>query len=88
MTRDNSIINHARANVNEKTSFKGGMLTFKYYRLLANLTQKQVADALGIDQTTVHLWEAGKTKPRAALLIRLAALYNCTIDELLSDKEE
>lgn len=48
------------------------------------LTQKEVADRLGIDQSAVSLWETGKTAPRASVLVRLAGLYGCTVDELLS----
>ena len=40
---------------------------------------------LGINQSTVHLWEVGKTKPRGALLIKVAELYGCTTDELLKE---
>jgi DNA-binding XRE family transcriptional regulator len=38
---------------------------------------------LGVDQSTVHLWEVGKTNPRAALLPKIAQLYHCTVDDLL-----
>lgn len=51
------------------------------------MKQWQVAEALGVDQTTVHLWEAGKTKPRAELLPKVATLYDCSIDELLRNEE-
>lgn len=61
-------------------------IRFKQMRLNANLTQKQAADVLGIDQATVHLWEAGKTKPRASLLPAIAKLYGCTVDELLKEE--
>ena len=77
--------------VNEKISFflkKKGVviIAFKEKRMNANLTQKEVADCLGINQATVHLWETGETRPRAALLPKIAKLYNCTIDELLKEE--
>lgn len=50
----------------------------------AGFTQRQVADKLGIDQSAVSLWETGKTAPRASILVKLSALYCCSIDELLS----
>lgn len=58
-------------------------MTFQQARQKAGLTQKQAATALGINQATVCLWESGKTAPRAALLPRIAALYRCTVDDLL-----
>ena len=30
------------------------------------------------------LWETGKTRPRASLLVKLAGLYCCSLDELLT----
>lgn len=58
-------------------------MTFQQARQKAGLTQQQAATALGINQATVCLWENGKTAPRAALLPRIAALYHCTVDDLL-----
>jgi len=46
------------------------------------LTQDQLADALGVDQTAVSQWERGVTLPRADKLPELAKLLGCTIDEL------
>lgn len=58
-------------------------MAFQQARQKAGLTQQQAATALGINQATVCLWESGKTSPRAALLPRIAALYHCTVDDLL-----
>ena len=30
------------------------------------------------------MWETGKTRPRASLLVKLAGLYCCSLDELLT----
>ena len=62
-------------------------MNFSSRRKAVGLTQEEVAKTLGIDQSTVALWEKGKTKPRAQLLPKIAALYQCSIDELLSDNE-
>lgn len=57
---------------------------FKIAREKCGMTQQEAANALGTDQSTVCLWEIGKTKPRASLLPKIAEVYGCTIDELLS----
>lgn len=49
------------------------------------LSQADVAKALDVDQSAVHLWEAGKARPATKRLIPLAALLKCTVDELLND---
>lgn len=53
----------------------------------AGLSQRAVADELGITDVAVCMWETGRTRPRASLLPKLAALYRCTVDELLSGNE-
>lgn len=59
-------------------------MSFKTARERSGLTQRDLAAALGIDQSTVSLWEVGKTRPRAKLLPKLAVLLDCTVDELLA----
>lgn len=51
----------------------------------AGMTQKEVAEKVGVDQSSVSLWENGKNFPRAAILKKLAALYHCTVDDLLKE---
>lgn len=49
----------------------------------AGYSQDDVARKLGIDQSSVAYWETGKNLPRASMLVKLADLYCCTIDELM-----
>lgn len=56
-------------------------------RTKAGLSQRAVAQELGITDAAVSLWETGKTLPRATFLLKLAALYGCTVDELLREDE-
>lgn len=62
-------------------------MSFLVARTNAGLSQAKVARELGITDAAVCLWETGKTLPRAVLLPKLAALYGCTIDELLREDE-
>lgn len=55
-------------------------------RITKKLTQKQLADALCVDRTTITKWETGKSLPRADKLIKLAALLECSIEQLLAKK--
>ena len=59
-------------------------MSFLSAREAAGITQYSVAKEIGVDQSAVSLWETGKTAPRAALLPKIAALYKCTIEELLA----
>ena len=60
-------------------------LSFQDAREKSGLTQRELAIALNIDQSTVSLWEIGKTQPRAKLLPKVACVLGCTVDELLTD---
>ena len=48
----------------------------------AGLSQAEVARRIGVDQSAVSYWESGTNIPRASMLVKLADLYCCTIDEL------
>lgn len=60
-------------------------MSFLAAREVSGLSQKDVAQKIGVDQSAVSLWEKGKTRPRAALLPAIAKLYGVTVDELLKD---
>lgn len=49
-------------------------MNFKQHRVSNNLTQEQVAQDVGVQRTTVAMWESGKSRPRAELLPKLASL--------------
>ncbi len=57
---------------------------FRNARLAANLTQQQVADALGLDRTAVAHYEKGDSMPNVRSLKKICELFNITLDELLS----
>ena len=61
--------------------------TGKYIRSLrksAGLTQKELAQKLGISFQAVSKWEKGDTLPDTGLLLELCDILNTTADKLLS----
>lgn len=63
---------------------RGANVGFLSARKKAGLTQREVAAAVGVNQAAVSFWETGAFSPRAAVLLRVAKLYGCTVDELLT----
>lgn len=61
-------------------------MNIKKLRIAAGLTQVQFAKKLNVDQSTVSLWESGKSKPQRKLHKKLAKLLGCTVDELLKEE--
>lgn len=57
-------------------------MKIKELRMSANLTQDEVSEALGVQRSTVAMWETGKSVPRTELLPKLARLFGCTVDNL------
>lgn len=57
-------------------------------RTKANLTQEQVAEALGVSRQTISNWENEKTYPDIKSVVTLSDLYGVSLDYLLKDKEE
>lgn len=53
----------------------------------AKLTQRELADVLGVERSTVAKWESGAAYPRASQLPALAAALHCSIDELYTSTE-
>lgn len=53
-------------------------------RKTLGLTQKDIADRLGVSYQAVSKWETGETLPDTGLLLPLADLLNTTSDKILS----
>ena len=52
------------------------------------LTQKQLADSLGISNATVSKWETGKGFPDISLLEPLASVLGITVSEVLAGERQ
>ena len=57
----------------------------KLRRLRENmgLQQKEVADRLGVNPSAVTRWESGEKRPDLVNLVKLADLYNVSLDYLM-----
>lgn len=59
------------------------MNKIKGMRKKENMTQAELAHRIGVAQPTVAGWEANKRCPRPDMLVKLAKLFDCTVDDLL-----
>lgn len=60
-------------------------MSFLSARNKTGYSQAKVAKDMGVSVAAVSMWENGKTLPRASLLIKLAGLYCCTVEDLLTE---
>lgn len=60
-------------------------LTLVKLRQKAGLTQQDLADAIGVTQKTISIWEKGSVEPKLSLRQTkiLMDVLNCTFEELL-----
>lgn len=56
----------------------------KLLRCAAGLTQKQLAEKIGVDQRTVSAWEKNVCEPSYSVLLLLSEIFNESLDELLT----
>lgn len=59
------------------------MNIFKELRKQKGLTQIELAKLVNVQQTTVSKWEVGRAVPDYPVLLKLAELYDVTVDFLL-----
>ncbi|GEM_PF-360040 len=64
-----------------ETEMQRGKL--KQLRLERGMTQSQLAKRLGVSASAVGMYEQGRRQPDGDLLARMAAVLNCSTDELL-----
>lgn len=58
-------------------------ITLKAARVNAGYTQKEVAESIGVAETTIFNWENGKSRMPLEGLVKLANLYKMGIDDFL-----
>jgi len=63
------------------------MNAIKMLRERNGLSQRALAEGIGVTQQAVAKWETGGAYPRGEVLVKLADLLHCTIDELFDRSE-
>ena len=59
------------------------MKELRSVRLKVGMTQKEVAEAISVSQAAIAKWETGKSSPSLSNLIKLADIYNTSVDSLV-----
>ena len=59
----------------------------KELRIERRLTQKQLADQLGVKRYNVSDWENGRSEPDIARLISIARFFDVSVDYLVGNDE-
>ena len=59
----------------------------KEYRLERNLTQDELAQAVGVSRQSINAIERGRYVPSLPLALKFARLFDCPTDELFQLEE-
>lgn len=54
----------------------------KVQRAIANLTQGELAEKIGVSRQTINAIEAGKYVPSTVLALKIAKLFEKTVNEI------
>lgn len=54
----------------------------KVQRAIANITQAQLAEKIGVSRQTINAIEAGKYVPSTVLALKIAKLFDKSVNEL------
>lgn len=57
-------------------------------REIKKISQKSVAEAVGVAENTIASWEKGKNVPPSDKVVAIAKFFQCTTDEILLSDEE
>ena len=63
------------------------MKQLRAWRMRRFLTQKALAELVGVPYQTVQRWESGQSMPRPGYLRKLCEVLEATPDELLTAEE-
>ena len=63
-------------------------IQLKKFREQLGLSQEELANIIGVRQSTVGMWENGFNKPRHSTLLKLAEALKVSVDELTGDKSQ
>ena len=59
-------------------------LNIKYYRKKAGITQKQLAELVGVTSTAVSNWESGQNSINTEILFKVCEVMNVSLNDIYS----
>lgn len=63
------------------------MIKIRDYRLRKGLTMKELGQIVGVTESAVGMWENGRRKPNYEYLLRISEALDCTVADLIDERE-
>ena len=64
------------------------MKSIQAHREQLGITQTELARKIGVSQPAVAYWESGARTPNVYILKKMAEIFGCSVDDLISDDKE
>ena len=61
--------------------------TIRALRLAAGLTQRQLAEAMGVNHMSIYHWESGRNEPSARQLRALAEVFAVPMESIAFERD-
>lgn len=74
-----------KGNLTMDASYLGKLI--KHLRTQNNMKQEELAEQLGVSSSAISKWETGKNLPDIAVLEKISALFQISIEELFRPEE-
>lgn len=58
-------------------------MNIKERREALHISQAELAEKVGVDASTMCLYESGKRSPKIGMAFKIAEALGCTVDELI-----
>ncbi|MBM7559732.1 helix-turn-helix transcriptional regulator [Marinitoga litoralis] len=60
----------------------------KVYRAMYDMTQEDLSNKIGVSRQTINYIEKGKYSPSVVLALKIAKIFNCTVEDLFILEDE
>ena len=61
------------------------MTRLREIRKHRGITQVQLAEIIGVEQSTISQWETGRAQPSLKIAVKIANALGCKVDDLIKE---
>lgn len=62
------------------------MTRLREIRKHRGITQVQLAEIIGVEQSTISQWETGRSQPSLKIAVKIANALGCKVDDLIKEE--
>lgn len=59
----------------------------RFERVMARMSQEELASSIGVSASTIYDWENEVRPPKSDAIVKMADIFNCSTDWLLARRD-